>query len=120
MEFTLVAVLLMMLLYAVLQVAALFYVRSIIAASAADGARYAANADIEPALGAERATALIREALNDQIASDVPCAGSSSTDPSTGLRLTSVRCAGSIGSLLLPVAALIGIDVRSRSLEEGP
>lgn len=114
------AVLLIFLLFAVLQIAALFYVRSIVAASAADGARYAANANVEPGAGADRATALIREGLNDRIAGDVPCTGSVSTDPDSGLRLTSVRCTGSIHSLLLPVAALIGIDIQSRSLEEGP
>ena len=114
------AVLLIFLLFAVLQIAALFYVRSIVAASAADGARYAANADVGPEAGARRATDLIRDGLNEQIAGDVPCSGSVSADPDTGLRLTSVRCTGSIHSLLLPVAALIGIDVRSRALEEGP
>jgi hypothetical protein len=115
-----VAVLLVFLLFAVLQIAALFYVRSIVAASAADGARYAVNADVGPDAGAARATAQIRDGLNDRIAADVPCTGSVSIDPVSGLRLTSVRCTGSIHSLLLPFAALIGIDVRSRSLEEGP
>lgn len=113
------AVLLIFLLFAVLQIAALFYVRSIVAASAADGARYAANADLGPNDGAARATAQIRDGLNAQIADDVPCTGSVSVDPDSGLRLTSVRCTGSIRSLLLPIAALISIDVQSRSLEEG-
>lgn len=112
--------LLVFLLFAVLQIAALFYVRSIVAASAADGARYAANANVGPAEGAARATAQIRNGLNSQIADDVPCTGSITTDPASGLRLSSVRCTGSIRSLLLPIAALVGIDVQSRSLEEGP
>jgi hypothetical protein len=110
----------MLLLYAVLQVAALFYVRSIVAASAADGARYAANADVDPAAGAARASELIADGLNDRIAGDVPCSGDTTVDAATGLRLASVRCTGSVDALLLPVAALIGIDVRSRALEEGP
>jgi hypothetical protein len=113
-------VLLVFLLFAVLQIAAVFYVRAIVASSAADGARYAANADIGPDEGARRASDLIREALSDQIAGDVPCAGTVQTDPDTGLRLTSVRCTGQIRSLLLPLAGLVWIDVQSRALEEGP
>ena len=115
-----VAVLLVLLLFAVLQVAVLLYVRSIVAASAADGARYAANADVGPVEGAQRATDLIRDGLNDRIAGDVPCTGSVTTDAASGLRLSTVRCAGSIHSLLLPIAALVRIDVRSRAVEEQP
>jgi Flp pilus assembly protein TadG len=117
-EFAFVSVLLVFLLFAVLQIAALFYVRAIVSASAADGARYAANADVAPSDGGARATDLIREGLNGQVADDVPCDGSVEVDPDTGLALTSVHCHGEIHSILLPLAAFIGIDVRSRSLRE--
>jgi Flp pilus assembly protein TadG len=114
-EFSLVAVLLVFLLFAVL-----FYVRSIVAASAADGARYAANANVPTSQGASRATELIRRGLNDTVAHDVPCESSTRVDPESGLQLSTVRCFGSIHSVLLPLAALVRIDVQSRSLEEGP
>jgi Flp pilus assembly protein TadG len=118
-EFSMVSVLLIALLLGVLQVAALFYVRSVIAASAADGARWAANADVGPQQGAARATELIEGALSTSIADDVPCEGTTETDDATGLPLIQVRCVGQIRSLLLPIGALIDIDVRSRSLREG-
>jgi len=118
-EFSMVSVLLIALLLGVLQVAALFYVRSVIAASAADGARWAANADVGPQQGAARATELITDALSPAIADDVPCEGTTETDDATGLPLIVVRCTGQIRSLLLPIGVLIDIDVRSRSLREG-
>ena len=61
-EFVMMSVLLVFLLFAVLQVAVYFYARNIVAASAADAARYAANAGVDPASGGPRADALIRTA----------------------------------------------------------
>jgi Flp pilus assembly protein TadG len=62
-EFAMISILLVFLLFAVLQVAALFYVRSVAAAAASDGARYAANADIDPSAGGSRASAAIGQGL---------------------------------------------------------
>jgi hypothetical protein len=115
-----ISVLLLMLFFAVLQVAVLFYVRNIVAASAADGARYAASSNVAPGAGGTRATGEIRRALTGGVAHDVPCTGSIGTDAPTGLQTTVVRCQGSIGSIFLPLAALVHLDVTARSLTEPP
>jgi hypothetical protein len=47
-DFVLMSVLLVMLLFAVLQVAVYFYARNVVAASAADAARYAAAEGVDP------------------------------------------------------------------------
>jgi Flp pilus assembly protein TadG len=63
-DFVLVGALLTLLFLAVLQVALDFYVRNVLAAAAADGARYAANADVGDAqAGADRTNDLIRSSL---------------------------------------------------------
>lgn len=68
-DFVLVGTLVTLLFLAVLQVGVAFYVRSVLAASAAEGARYAANADVaDPGAGAARANALIRQSLGSSFA----------------------------------------------------
>lgn len=63
-DFVLVGSLLTLLFLAVLQVGVDFYVRNVLAACAADGARYAANADVaDPAAAAVRTDGLIQQAL---------------------------------------------------------
>lgn len=63
-DFVLVGSLLTLLFLAVLQVALDFYVRDVLTAAAADGARYGANADVGSAqAGADRANELIRSSL---------------------------------------------------------
>ena len=115
-----IAVLLMFLLFAVLQVAVYFYVRNIVTASAARGARYAANAGIAYGQGGSRARLLIAQGLSPGVARSVPCAGAAATDPATGLPLAVVRCKGHVKSVFLPIGSLLGIEVTSRALKEGP
>jgi Flp pilus assembly protein TadG len=117
-EFVMVSVLLIFLVFAVLQVAILFYVRNIVAASAAAGARYAAGSDVDPATGGERATGRIDRALSSTGARDVPCAGTIGVDPGSGLRTTVVRCQGTIRSIFLPLGAFVRIDVSGQALTE--
>jgi Flp pilus assembly protein TadG len=113
-------VLLIMLLFGVLQVAALFYVRSVVSAAAADGARYAANADVPSTDGAQRASNLIRQGLGAGMASRLTCTAGSAADASTGLATAQVRCQGQIRSMLVPIGAFVRVDVTARSLKEGP
>lgn len=113
-----ISVLLIFLLFGVLQVALLFYSRTIVSASAADGARFAANADVADAAGGQRASDLVARGLNRSVAAGVPCVGSQTTDPATGLQLAQVRCRGSIRSVFLPLGALVHIDVTAHALEE--
>jgi Flp pilus assembly protein TadG len=65
-DFVLVGSLLTLLFLAIVQVGIDFYVRNVLAGCAADGARYAANADVaDPAAAAARTQALIHSALGE-------------------------------------------------------
>ncbi|MDQ1721181.1 MAG: hypothetical protein QOI26_915 [Pseudonocardiales bacterium] len=119
-EFCLMSVLLVMLLFAVVQVAALFYVRSVAASAAADGARYAANAGVSPQAGGERAAALLGQALSPGMARRLPCEGGLVAEAGSGLVTAEVRCRGTIRSVLLPIGALVKVDVTSQSLKDDP
>jgi len=117
-EFVLVAVLLLFLFFGVMQVGVYLYVRTVVAAAAADGARYGANADVTPAAGAARARALIGSGLAGEVASGVPCSGSARSDAASGLRIVTVRCAGNLKAFFLPLSVPLRIDVRSSALRE--
>jgi hypothetical protein len=119
-EFSMITVLLVFLLFAVLQVAALFYIRSVTAAAAADGARYAANADVDPIAGGPRASALIAHGVGSRLSGQLPCAGQAVPDPASGLVAAEVRCQGRIRSLLLPLGAFVRVEVTARSLKDPP
>lgn len=116
----LISVLLVMLLFAVLQVALLFYARNVIAASAADGARYAAASNMAPVAGGTRAEAEISQGLTSRLSHGVPCAGTISRDEQSGLATTMVRCTGRIRSVFLPFGEFVSIDVTARALTEPP
>jgi len=120
MEFTMISVLLVFLLFAVLQVAALFYVRSVVASAAADGARYGANADVDPAAGGARASTLIGRGLGTGMARRLPCEGGQVIDEASGLVTAEVRCQGRIRSVFVPIGALVDIKVSGQSLKDAP
>lgn len=112
--------LLVFLLFAVLQVAGVMFVRSVVASSADDGARFGANAGREPGQGATRASELISAALTGGMAQRLPCQEERGADAVSGLPTVRVRCRGRIDSLLLPIAALVEIDSTSEALREPP
>ena len=116
-EFVMVSVLLILLLFAVLQVAAVFYARTIIAASAADGARYAAASDVDPSAGGQRAEQTMTQA---HLGSLVSCVGSVARDGPSGLATTQVTCAGHIRSFFIPLGAFVSVKVSAHALKEGP
>jgi Flp pilus assembly protein TadG len=117
-EFTLLTVLLVLLLFAVLQVALWFYARSIVASGAAGAAHYTATIGGTPAAGEQRAEQLITTGLNARLARDVTCADTAGTDAASGLPITTVRCQGRPHMLLLPFDLPLGIDVHSSVLTE--
>jgi hypothetical protein len=119
-EFCLMSVLLVLLLFGVLQVAAVYYVRSVVSSAASDGARYAANADVDPAAGGGRAGDLIGHGLGSRMAARLPCTGHATRDAASGLVAAEVRCQGRISSLFVPVGPLVRIDVSARSLKDPP
>jgi Flp pilus assembly protein TadG len=118
-DFVMMAILLIMLLFAVLQVAIYFYARNVAAASAADAARYAAAQGIDPSAGGARASRLIHEGLDDEDASSIHCTGTPGRDARSGLAITVVHCKGRIRLLFSPLAIPLTIDVTSSVLEEG-
>jgi len=120
-EFVLLSVLLVVLLFAVLQVAVWFYARSIVASAAADGAHYAATLDrgsSTVAAGEQRARQLITDGLNARAARDIACTDTAGVDASSGLPITTVRCHGRPHMLLLPFDLPLGLDVHSSVLME--
>jgi hypothetical protein len=120
-DFVLIAVLLVFLLFAVLQVAVYFYARNIVAASTADAARYAANAGVDPGEGGPRAVELIGTGLGGSQAARFSCRGGTASDAASGLAVATVRCRGRLKLVFLPLGVPLRIDVTSSSLKEaGP
>lgn len=112
-EFTLVGVLLTFLFLALVQLGLALHVRNTLVASAAEGARYGANADRDPAAGAAVTRQLIRDSLADSFADGVT-AGVETVD---GMQTVYVQV-----QARLPVVGLLGppraIRVRGHALEE--
>ncbi|MEO9137663.1 MAG: TadE/TadG family type IV pilus assembly protein [Jatrophihabitans sp.] len=118
-DFVMMSILLILLLFAVLQVAVYFYARNVAASSTADAARYAAAEGIEPGEGAQRAEQLIRQGLADADAAMIHCTGRAGQDVRSGLPVTTVRCAGRIRLLFSPLKMPLRIVVTSSVLDEG-
>jgi len=113
-EFTLVGVLLTALFLALLQLGLALHVRNTLLASAAEGARFAANADRSRADGEEVTRHLIRDSLSESFATDV----TSGVEMVDGVATVYVQVEAT-----LPVVAVLGpsrgIRVRGHALEEG-
>jgi Flp pilus assembly protein TadG len=117
-EFVLISVLLVLLLFAVLQLAVFFYARNIVAASAADAARYAAAAGVSPGAGSTRAEQLIAQALGAQGARSIHCTSGLGTDAQSRLPVTTVHCTGRVRAIFAPVDLPLTVDVRTSALQE--
>jgi Flp pilus assembly protein TadG len=116
-EFVLVSILIVILLLAVLQVAVYVHVRNVVTASAQEGARYAANADVDSALGAARAVEVVARATSEQTAEGLACTSTEETDAS-GLTLVVVRCSGAVPALLADLGDLLPLEVTGRAVKE--
>jgi Flp pilus assembly protein TadG len=114
-DFTLVGVLLTVLFLALLQLGLALHVRNTLTAAAAEGARYAANADRTPGDGVALTQRLIRDSLDDSFATGV----TAGTERVNGVATVVVRV-----DARLPVIGLLGparaISVRGHALEEAP
>ena len=117
-DFVLVSLLIVALLLAVLQVAVYAHVRNVVTASAQEGARFAANADVDSSLGAARTVEVVARATNQRTAEGLACTSQEETDP-TGLTLVVVRCSGSVPSLLSALGDLLPLEVTGRAVKEG-
>jgi Flp pilus assembly protein TadG len=118
-DFVLVGVLVVTLLLGVLQVAVYVHVRNVAVASAQEGARYAANADVPAEAGAARAVEVIARATSTRTAAGLRCTSAEEVEGS-GLRLVVVRCSGAVPSLLAALGELLPLSVTGRAVEEGP
>jgi Flp pilus assembly protein TadG len=118
-DFVLVSVLLVLLLFGVLQVAVYFYARNIVAASTADAARFAATAGTPASAGVARAHALMSAGLSASVTRAVRCTAAADRDGASGLPVTTVHCAGRMRAFLLPVFLPLTLDATSSALTEG-
>jgi Flp pilus assembly protein TadG len=113
-DFALVSVLLLGLFLLVFQVGVALHVRNVLIASAADGARYGANADRTPREGAEQAQRVVAQALGARLAGAVRCepVEGGTVD---GAPVVDIRCTGPVPSL---VGDAITLTVHGHALEE--
>jgi len=118
-DFVLVGVLVVALLLAVLQVAVYVHLRNVIVASAQEGARYAANADVPAEAGAGRTLEVLGRATSTRTAAGLACTSQQEVDDS-GLVLVVVRCTGAVPSLFAPLGDLLPLDATGRAVAEGP
>ncbi len=113
-DFTLVGILLTFLFLATLQLGLALHVRNTLVASAAEGARYGANADRTPSDGAAVTRQLIRDSLADSFADGV----TGGTETVDGVLTVVIHV-----DARLPVFGLLGppraISVRGHALQEG-
>ncbi len=117
-DFVLVSLLIVALLLAVLQVALYAHVRNVVTASAQEGARFAAYADVDSALGAARTVEVVARATSERTAEGLACTSGEETDP-TGMTLVVVRCSGSVPSLISALGDLLPLEVTGRAVKEG-
>jgi Flp pilus assembly protein TadG len=99
-EFVLVSGLLLMLFLGVVQVGLVLHMRNVITANAAEGARYAANAQVDPAAGGPRASELTAQSLSREVAGDITCTGALEGE------LVAVTCQGRLPLTFLPIGSV--------------
>lgn len=115
-DFVLVSVLVLTLFLVVFQVGVAFHVRNVLVASAAEGARYGANADRTPEEGAARAKQVIADALGAKIAASMTCTPLDGGDID-GQPVIDIRCTGPLPIVFLPTGAF-DITVHGHAIEE--
>jgi Flp pilus assembly protein TadG len=116
-DFVLVSLLIVALLLAVLQVAVYVHVRNVVTASAQEGARYAANADVDAGLGAARTVEIVERATSQQTAAGLSCTSVVEPD-ATGLTLVVVHCSGSVPTVFAALGHLLPLEVTGRAVKE--
>ena len=115
-DVVLVSVLVVVLFLVVAQVALTLHVRNVLVAAAAEGARYAANADRDPVDGQRRARDAVADALSDGLADRMSDAVTQMAGPG-GASVIEVQVIGPLPVVLLPFTP-ITLSVRGHALEE--
>jgi Flp pilus assembly protein TadG len=117
-EFVLVSVPLLFLLLIVLQVAAYLHLRNVVVASAAEGARYGANADRPSVDGGPFAQQVLGRGLSARAAAGIRCVAAEEAGAG-GTVLVAVRCQGSMPTVLSMLGDVLPVDARARAIKEG-
>ena len=117
-DFVLVSVLLISLFLLVFQVGVVLHVRNVLVASAAEGARYGANADRTPEDGAVKAKAVIRDALGSRVADSMTCEPVAGEELD-GQEVVDIRCTGPMPIVFLPTGAF-SLTIHGHAIEESP
>jgi Flp pilus assembly protein TadG len=113
-EFVGVLALLLLLFLVIFQIGVVLHVRNVLTAAAAEGARYAANADRGEEDGAQRAREAIATGLSDQLAKSMKV--TAVPDPSDpGVVLVTIT---GPAPLFVPKLSPFTITVRGHALEE--
>ena len=115
-DFTLVSVLVITLFLIVMQVGVVLHARNVMTAAAAEGARYAANADRGSDDGVERTRELLRQSFSDSRVADMQITADTTT--TDGLQTVEVVVRSPVPVVFLPAGPL-RITVRGHALVEG-
>ncbi len=118
-DFVLVSVLVLALFLAVLQLGLVLHVRNVLVSAAQEGARHAANADVDPAEGRGVALQAVASALSSQVADSAAGSPASTLIPLPGGGAAVEVTLDASVPLVLPIAA-VHLRVRGHALREGP
>lgn len=99
----------------VFQLGLVLHVRTVLTASAQEGARFAANADQSPAAGAEVTRRAIRDALGTGVAARMTV--TPEPGQAAGAPVVVMRVRGAVPLFFLPLAP-VTLTVRGRALQE--
>lgn len=116
-DFVFVSVLVLTLFLVVAQVGVVLHVRNVLVASAAEGARYGANADRAGPDAEARARAAVASALSPRTAAGLRYRSRLVTEPD-GQRVLELTISGPLPLVFLPAGPL-AITVRGHALKEG-
>lgn len=117
-EFVLVSIPLLLLLLAVLQVAVYLHVRNVVVASAAEGARYGANADRPAGAGGPFAEQVVSQGLSVHTAAGIHCTAGEEAGAG-GTVLVAVHCRGALPAVLAIGSHLLPVNATARAIKEG-
>jgi Flp pilus assembly protein TadG len=116
-EFAMVIVVLIALLMGVIQLALYLHVRNVLAASAAEGARYAANANADPSAGVDVTRRLVGAGLGTRVSDSLRCTGT----PGVGARgeqQVVIHCTADVPLVFGWLGSMNGPQVTARSIKE--
>lgn len=101
-----------------LQVGVYVHVRNVIVASAQEGARFAANADVDSSAGGPRTIQLVAQALSESTADGLRCESGEEAGPG-GVVVVVVHCQGRVDALLDVFGDVLPIEATGRAVKEG-